>query len=286
MTKFTFAGVVALALFAGGTTLAAGTTFAADLPSKKPAPAPVPVVVQPSPWRFEFTGYGWASSLAGASGYGTLPTTDYYASFGKILEHFQGGLMGAVTATNGTYLVGVDGIWSRIGGSGTVKVSYGPFKAAGADLTLTEGVATAFGGLRIPIGPPNLELYATVGARYVYSGTKLNLNTPIPGIGLSNSVNKDWIDPIGGFVAHYRIDDRWFVNVLGDLGGWSDSATGQALASVGYNWTSNFATTLGYRVMYNYEKQNTGYSLIDSEPRSFRFQQWMYGPFVGVKFSF
>ena len=26
--------------------------------------------------------------------------------------------------------------------------------------------------------------------------------------------------------------------LLADIGGWSDSATGQALASVGYNWTS------------------------------------------------
>ena len=57
-------------------------------------------------------------------------------------------------------------------------------------------------------------------------------------------------------------DDRWFMNVLGDLGGWSNSATGQALASVGYNWTQNWSTTLGYRVMYNYEKQDTGFNFL------------------------
>ena len=37
--------------------------------------------------------------------------------------------------------------------------------------------------------------------------------------------------------------------------------------------------------MYNYEKQDTGFD-VAFEPRSFRYQQWMYGPFVGVKFGF
>ena len=46
--------------------------------------------------------------------------------------------------------------------------------------------------------------------------------------------------PVAGFAAQYRFDDRWFMNMLADLGGWSDSATGQALASVGYNWTQNY----------------------------------------------
>ena len=70
------------------------------------------------------------------------------------------------------------------------------------------------------------------------------------------------------------------MNALADIGGWSDSATGQALASVGYNWTPSIATTVGYRVLYTYEKQNTGFE------RSFRYQQWMYGPFAGFKYSF
>ena len=58
--------------------------------------------------------------------------------------------------------------------------------------------------------------------------------------------------PVAGFAAQYRYNDNWFINFLADLGGWSDSATGQVLASVGYNWTPSIATTLGYRVMYTY----------------------------------
>ena len=276
LTKAVFVSVAALAI---------GAASAADLPTRKPPPVPTPVA-EPSPWRFEVTGYGWASSLAGTSGFGGLPSLPYYASFGKVLEHLDGALMGSVLARNGAYIVGLDMLWSRVGGSGTVRLSYGPFNAAGADLTLTEGIATAFGSVRIPIGPPNLEIYGTVGARYMYSGNKLTLNSPVPGFSASTSVNKDWVDPVAGFAAHYRFDDRWFVNVFGDLGGWSDSATGQALASVGYDWTRNWSTTLGYRVLYTYEKQDTGFNALTGADRSFRYQQWMYGPLIGVKYSF
>ena len=128
------------------------------------------------------------------------------------------------------------------------------------DLTLGEAFITAFGGVRAPIGVPNLDLYGTVGARNFFSSTKITVTGPFGLFSGSESVRKDWVMPVAGFAAHYRFDNRWFMNMLADLGGWSDSATGQALASVGYNWTQNIATTLGYRVMYTYTHQDTGFN--------------------------
>ncbi len=153
-------GVVKAAVLASVAMLAAATALAADLPTKKAPPPPIPVL-QPSPWRFEITGYGWGTSIAGNAGFGTLPTLPYYAPFSEVLQHLEAAFMGSVVAYNDTYIVGLDAIWSRIGGAGTVKVSRLPAGAAGVDLTLTEGLATAFGGLRIPVGPPNLYLYGT-----------------------------------------------------------------------------------------------------------------------------
>ena len=277
-------GVVKAAVLASVATLAAASGLAADLPTKKAPPLPIPIL-QPSPWRFELTGYGWATSIAGNTGFGVLPTLSYYAPFSEVLQHLQVALMGSAVAYNDTYIVGLDLFWARLGGGGTIKVSRLPAGALGANLTLNEGLATAFGGLRIPVGPPNLYLYGTIGARYTYAGTKVALITPL-GFGNTQSVDKQWVNPVAGFAAHYVFDDRWFMNVFGDIGGWSDSATGQALASVGYNWTQNWSTTLGYRVLYTYEKQNTGFNDLLGEDRSFRYQQWLYGPFVGVKYSF
>ena len=263
----------------------AAPAAASDLPTKKPAPEPVVAPPLPSTWRFEITGYGWASSVAGSTGFGTLPTLSYYASFAKLLEHLQGGFMSSFVARNDTFIGGIDFVWTRIGGSGTIRRQNNPLYGGQTDLTLNEGFITAFGGVRVPLGVPNLELYGTVGARNFYAKTELSVSGPFGLFSGTESVTKDWVMPVGGFAAHYRFADRWFMNMLGDLGGWSDSATGQALASVGYNWTRNISTTLGYRVMYTYTHQDTGYNLLTLEPRSFRYQQWMYGPFAGLKYS-
>jgi hypothetical protein len=265
--------------------LGAAPAVAADLPTKKEATEPLVAPPLPSTWRIEITGYGWASSVAGSTGFGTLPTLAYHASFLTLLEHLQGGFMSSIVARNGTFIGGIDFVWSRIGGSSTLSNPDNALYGGKTSLTLNEGFITAFGGVRVPLGVPNLELYGTVGARNFYSGNKLSVSGPLGLFNGTETVNKDWVMPVGGFAAQYRFDNRWFMNTLADLGGWSDAATGQALASVGYNWTQNISTTLGYRVMYTYTHQDTGFSQLTFEPRSFRYQQWMYGPFAGFKYS-
>jgi hypothetical protein len=104
---------------------------------------------------------------------------------------------------------------------------------------------------------------------------------PIFGFENHASLRKDWIDPVVGFTAKHQINEKWFVNTEADIGGWSNtSATGPALAAVGYNWIANISDTLGYRVLYTYDREDTGGS------GSFRYQQWMYGPYVAFKYGF
>ncbi len=153
--------------------------------------------------------------------------------------------MGSAIARNDTFIGGVDLIWARIGISETFENPSSPLYGVGANFKLTQTIVTGFGGLRIPVGPPNLELYGTVGARYFDDGVAITLTGPVFGFQRYESESKDWIDPVVGFAAHYRIDPKWFVNAQADIGGLNDSATGQALGSVGYNWTQNIATTLG-----------------------------------------
>ena len=272
--------LVALAMMAGGSALAA------DLPTKKEPPAPIVVPVVPNGWQYEFTAYLWAPSVAGSSGFGSLPTLPYYLPAVKALEHFQGGLMSSFVARNDMFIGGLDFIWSRLGGSGTISNESNALYGGQTDLKLNEVIVTAFGGVKAPIGVPNLDLYATIGARNYFSGTKLTVSGPLGLFQGTETVNKDWIMPVAGFAAQYRFTDQWFMNMLADIGGWSNSATGQALASVGYKWTPNIATTVGYRVMYTYDKQDTGYNIVTLEPKSFRYQQWMYGPFAGFKVMF
>jgi len=267
----------ALLLVAG---LFAAPAAASDLPTKKPAPAPVVAPALPSSWHYEITGYGWATALTGQAGVGPFPTSPFFINFPKLLEHFQGGLMGAFVARNDTFIAGLDVILARIGAGTNFRDPTSALFGDHANLTLTEAIVTGFGGVRIPIGPPNLELYGTVGARYFHLRTALDLSFPVTGFEPSFALTKDWVDPVAGLAAHYAINDKWFMNFLTDLGGLDNSATGQVLGSVGYNWTPSIATTLGYRVLYAYERQESG------PLHDFRYQSWTYGPFAGFKYGF
>jgi hypothetical protein len=238
-----------------------------DLPTKKPT---VVAPALPSSWRFEITGYGWGTDLSGQSGVGPFPSSPFFINFLKLLEHFKGGLMTAFVARNDNFIAGLDVILARIG-AGT---------GDHANLTMTEAILTAFGGVRIPVGPPNLELYGTLGARYYHMHTALDLSFPVTGFEPHFGLTKNWADPVAGLTAHYVINDKWFINFLADMGGLDNSATGQVLGSVGYNWTPSISTTLGYRALYTYERDISG------PLRDFRYQAWMYGPFAGFKYGF
>jgi len=79
----------ALFLLAG---LCVAPAAAADLPTKKPPPPPPPVLAPlPSDWHFEFTGYGWATSMTGNAGFGPFPTQSFFANFAKIIAILRAG---------------------------------------------------------------------------------------------------------------------------------------------------------------------------------------------------
>ena len=172
----------ALAVLAGlcGAPAAASDLPAPDLPTKKPAPELVAPAL-PSSWRFEITGYGWGTDLSGEAGVGPFPSSPFFINFLKLLEHFQGGLMTAFVARNDTFIAGLDVLLSRIGGGTNFRDPTSALFGDHATLTLTQGIVTAFGGVRIPVGPPNLQLYGTIGARWFYMRTALDLSFPVTG---------------------------------------------------------------------------------------------------------
>jgi len=260
---------------------AAPVAEAADLPTTKPASQEIVAPQLPSGWQYEVTGYGWGTDLSGKSGVGPFPASAFFINFLTLLQHFQGGLMTSFVARNDTFIAGVDVILSRIGAGSNFRDPTSALFGDHGNLTLTQGIFTAFGGVRIPVGPPNLQLYGTGGVRYFYSRTALDLSFPVSGFPPAGfAITKNWADPVAGVAAHYIINDKWFINFLADMGGLDNSATGQVLGSFGYNWTPAFSTTLGYRALYTYFRDQSG------RLHDYRYQSWMYGPFAGAKYSF
>ena len=114
--------------------------------------------------------------------------------------------MGAFVARNDNFIAGLDVILSRIGGRDQFYMTRrARCLAITPNLTLTQAIVTAFGGLRIPLGPPNLELYGTLGVRYFHSRTALDLSFPATGCSSrSFALTKDWADPVAGLRGALR----------------------------------------------------------------------------------
>ena len=199
-------------------------------------------------------------------GFGSLPTLPITRNIFQVLEHLEGFIPVSVVAYNDNFIGGADLFWVRPG----PVLKGGPRTSRReAGVTLNETAVTAFGGVSIPTAASRLgslrharrtlfqpeRLDRAAGRRFgLFSGTHRQ-----QGLGHADRRLR----------TRHRIDDQsWFMNVLADLGGWSDSATGQALASVGYNWTQNWSTTLGYRVMYTYENQDTGFNYLHFRSRT------------------
>lgn len=273
--RFPVHAVAAAILACVACSASSGSALAADLATPAPAPPPPP----PNDWHFEASILGFAPSLSANVGVLNFPTATANVGFFTLLDHIEGLFPVSFVAYNNNFIAGADVFWYRVGANTT----FGPglFGGVNAAMTLNDTIATAYGGVRIPIASPNLSVYGILGARYVDVNASLTLNVPVVGFSRTASQGKDWIDEIVGVVARYRIDDKWFVKFEADGGGYTGSGTWQVFPAVGYNWNPSFTTSLGFRALYTFEQ--TEARIGDG---SFRFGQTLYGPELDMTFNF
>jgi hypothetical protein len=218
--------------------------LAADLPS---TPQPLPPLALEDSWKFQATFYGWATAINGKVGIRGLPPANVNVTFADILKNLNGAVMGSFYASNGKWMILTDVVWAKL----SDHVDVGPF---GGQVKFEQQQAIVSGvvGYRLPIGPDNLNISATAGARYNYLDAKFDFLPGILPIQISREGTKSWVDPTVGVSVHYDINDRWFVNGLADIGGFGvgSKITAQGFATIGYNWTKTISTAIGYRTIY------------------------------------
>ena len=105
-----------------------------------------------------------------------------------------------------------------------------------------------------------MSLYGTLGARYTNLGLNVSLTHQFagivlqqpPGFTLVSNQSMTWVDPVIGLAMKYRINEKWFVNAYGDIGGFgiASKITTQGEIAVGYNWTPSVSTSVGFRALY------------------------------------
>jgi hypothetical protein len=210
---------------------------------------------QPSGWQFQSTAYGWATALTGKSGVRNLAPVSIDMSFSDLLEKLNGAVMGSFLAKNDNWLILTDLTWAQISTDVVLKppgVRH-PTPAAilpgtRVELEMRQLMASAIAGYRLPLTNSDIDLYATAGIRYQRITGKIETTPGLIPVTVSKGGVEQWADPIIGLAATWRINDRWFVNALADVGG------------VGYRWTEAVSTALGYRAIYtDYRKDDFSY---------------------------
>ncbi len=259
--------------------LAASAAAGADLP-----PAAATVQQPPSLWQFQLTGYGWATALNGRVGVRNLPPVKVNVSFADILSDLNGALMGSFLAKRGDWLILTDLVWAALSDDATVRppgirhpslVAISP--GTRVDFKLRQLIASALVGYRLPIGGRDLDIYATAGLRYQRLTAEIDAFPGVIPIALSRRSIEQWADPTIGISATWRINERWFVNLLGDVGGFGVGSrfTTQGFAAIGYRWTDSISTALGYRAIYT-DYRNDG----------FTYRTTQHGAFASVAYHF
>ena len=128
----------------------------------------------------------------------------------------------------------------------------------------------------------SLAVVPYIGARYTSNDISLKVNTPFGN--LRRSDNKHWTDPLIGALLNFDLTKAWLFSVAGDVGGtntvsdYSYNVTGL----IGYKPQTIFTRTtwyLGYRVLDQHYVSG-------SSSNYFNWNMKLYGPMVGVSFTF
>lgn len=247
---------------------AATSGFAADVAA--PAYKAPPVE---EGWSFQATGYAWASGVTGDMSVRYLPPVHTNVTAWDALQDLDGAVMGSLLAKKGDWMFMADLIWTQISDDATFGRN-----DARVGFTQTQITASGLVGYRLPLGlPDNVELSATAGFRYQHLTAELDFTPGLFPVTISREGSEGWIDPTVGLSLHYDVNDKWFVNVIADVGGFGVGSkfTTQGFVSVGYMWTPSISTALGYRVIYT-----------DYENDGFVYDITQHGVFTSIAYHF
>ena len=179
----------------------------------------------PEGWVIEITPYLWAAGLDGdtaANGTGSEIDTDY--SFFS-LDNLDFAL--------GTSLEARKGRWGMLYDAMYVELSDAFERSPSSEVEVSGGFVETLGSMKAVNGRP-LELL--FGLRYVALKATVDV-APIP----RASARETWLDPLVGLTFRHAFNDRWFVALRGDIGGFGISSDSSELST-------NVSATFGWRI--------------------------------------
>lgn len=222
-------------------------------------------------WYLTVAAYLWTSAVDGTTGVGTT-SISADTSIKDVLEELDFGYMGYFELGKGRWSLGVDVIYAELSDGSTFAV--GPVRGS-ADFEQQQAWITA--RLQYTVCKTDRHKFDVfVGFRWTYFDIDIDVNTNL-GPGVTLGLTRDWFDPIVGFRSVCDLNDKWFVQVMGDIGGFGveSDLTWQALAGLGYRFTPKLNGLIGYRALG-----------VDYEKDGFKLDTTSYGPIIGLSYTF
>ena len=196
-------------------------------------------------WHYVLEGYMMFPNMSGQTTVGGLPEVEVDASAADILGHLNIGAMLYAEATNDNWAITSDVLYMNLG----QDAQQSNF-VTGGDVTMKETCWELAGLKRIT---PWLD--AGIGGRL------LSLNAAIDIVTLkvlrSESATRTWFDPVIIARSNHVFNDKWLLQVRGDLGGFGIGSdfTWQGQVYAGYRFSTIFQMTIGYRYIgIDYDK--------------------------------
>ncbi len=184
-------------------------------------------------WQWTVAPYIWGTGMDGKIGIGPV-SVEVEQSFGDIVSHLDLGGM-----------LRVEGEGRRVG----VAIDFGyvnlseTTKLGDAEVTSEQFNAEVDAIIKV-----NEHFSALVGARF----WKLNNDIDFANPALSDvDAERDWTDPVVGFIARTPLADRWDFRFRGDVGGFGGGSdlTWQAELLFAFEMTERSSVVFGYRAL-------------------------------------
>lgn len=260
--------VLSTLLLASALTLHAGE---APAPVSGKAPLPPPASPQAEKnWWWNSTSYGWLTDITGDIG---IRGYKFPANVGMddVLSDLDFAYMSYNEIGYKRWSLGLDVVYAKLSDGKSFAV--GPISGE-SSFDLEEALITTRLQYRV-VDNGTLKLDVFGGFRWNYYDVDLEVNTPRRDI--HRGGNEDWFDVIVGARAVVQLGDRWFLQGMGDIGGFGAESdlTWQAVAGFGYKFTPRISGLLGYRAMG-----------VDYDKGGFLMDTVSHGPAAGLSFSF
>lgn len=231
------------------------------------------IVPEQDSWEFSLSPYFLMASLTGDVGInGVQQAVD--ASFDDLKDKLDAGAAGYFEARKGKWGFGIDALWIKLSGGGSVAPLPGaPLGGINANLSIEEVRAKAAVYYRFhETTTSSWDVYAGLSYNYVDQDLELSGPAPVPP---GARITEGWFDPVAGVRFIHEFNDKWFVRALGEVGGGAESDFNwEAMALLGYHINQNWDLGLAYRGIG-----------IDYENDGFLYDVTMHGPMLGFSYN-